>query len=194
MRARTHLPTHSVVTGKGMTFNGYIAKMTYKYTFCFACPLPFMSLPTWISCFYSWIMLVDQGTKFQYHCELCGIYPSWICFDGVSLACLKRHIQWTTVDQVPNESDPIKQDRIKEVPKAKRLMIPKKEDRIALREFITDCITELVAFQTLVTMLKETGIDLLLKHLYDTEVALSGKCAFVRIYQLIVTTYMQVEG
>lgn len=167
----------TMMCGDGISFAGYCKKMNLKYACCFGSVDSFMSIPTWIQCFFSWALLVEQGTKFHYHCSLCGIYPTWISFDGVSLACPKRHIQWSAVDQIPNVTDPIKELSTHSVVKKNQLLLPSKEHRIQLQNFLTNAITNKVDFDALVTTLATTtsGINILLQYLYDTKLALSGK-------------------
>jgi hypothetical protein len=173
----------TMLSGNGITFSGYAKKIALKYQYTYDCLIPFMSIPTWISCFFSWSLLVEAGTQFSFSCILCNQYPTWLGFDGVSLACPKRHIQWTTVDQIPNLSDPLKTPH-NVVKKGDRMMLATKTTRSLLYAFLYDeCNAE--KFSQLLSGLQadritepsfvNNGIGTLLKHLYETELILSGK-------------------
>lgn len=97
-------------------------------------------------------------------------------FNGVSAAYSKQFIQWSTVDQIPNKSDPIKQDeKLHYIPKHKRLILQDKKTRAYLALFLTDKINA-TQFDELLLMLKKSksGINKLLQYLYNNELKLSG--------------------
>ena len=44
-----------------ISFTSYVTKMNYMYKQCYGSESSFMSVTSWIECFFSWIMLVEEG-------------------------------------------------------------------------------------------------------------------------------------
>jgi hypothetical protein len=168
-----------MVCSKSISFNGFVDKMNMQYELLWppnkengvSC-YRFMHVKQWIQCFLAWTDLLQiGGSQMPFLCTLCGVYPSWLCFDGVSLAIRKQQISWNTIDQIPNIKAPIKPKPISNT----QALIEDVLIRKLLKLFISTNCTD-SEFQELLQKTEQPYpvLNKLLTSLYNRELAKSG--------------------
>jgi len=81
----------------------------------------------------AYLCLLDEASK-PFSCSLCGTFPRFLCFDGVSLAMKKTNVNWETVETIyPKTSDTVPLEGT--LPFRDRLIFPSVDGRNLLLQF-----------------------------------------------------------
>ena len=93
---------------KGNTFDSYVSLKQFMNQYCFGLAgNSFLQKSTFIKVVLAFIELIDTKSL-PLTCILCGPYPKWLSFDGVSLAMHKENVLWDKVDTIfPQHGDPV---------------------------------------------------------------------------------------
>lgn len=177
----------TLVSAKAISFTGYITKLEFLYNYMYGrggsqesntqpgfCK--FMSKTQWIECFFSWTELLDIGNNLPFECIICKKYPAWLCFDGVSLGCPKKFIQWNSIDHIINVNAEFKSPS-KHNPN--NPLIANDLCRVLLKDFINGKLND-KEWISLLLSLKEFCpiLGLFLEELYQKQLAVFGNKKF----------------
>jgi hypothetical protein len=88
---------------KGATFDGFVAQKHMMNKFCFGwegkTEVAFLQKATFIKVVLAFVSRLAPECK-PLVCHVCGPYPKWMGFDGVSLAMSKDNVLWDTVETI----------------------------------------------------------------------------------------------
>lgn len=202
----------TLICAKAISFSGYINKINMMYSFVFNSKVDygrkkeenkvvvdqmvseeeeeegedckFMSKGHWITCFFAWSKLINAGQNLPFECVICKKYPAWLCFDGVSLACPKKYIQWNTIDQIINVGAKQK-NPADESPN--NPLFKSEPGRLLLRAFVDGDLKSDEEWDTLTKGLTIASppIAVLLLELHSKQVALFGDKSKVLSYSFV---------
>ena len=95
---------------KGDSFDGYVALKDTLNRHCYGwhgdTEVAFLQKPTFIKLIFAFVELIAPE-NLPMTCSICGPYPKWLGFDGVSLAMLKSNVLWDEVETIyPRNQEP----------------------------------------------------------------------------------------
>ena len=163
------------ICAKGISFSGFARKMNMMYELAYGNDTHkdgFVNKKTWIECFMAWTNLLSPTSQLPSSCLLCGVYPAWLCFDGVSLGMPKKNIMWAAADLIPNVGATVKEPG----PRSNLPLIADGPTRESLREFAKgNMLTEEDFLQLLSSLSTHAPVvHTVVNALYESELALTG--------------------
>lgn len=123
----------------------------------------------------AFLNLLDAASK-PFTCQLCGIYPRFLGFDGVSLAMRKKNVDWANVDTIyprTSQTQPLGPTVLKQ---QDRLMLSNYKVRQQLHLFCTEGVDETQFFDLVEDVATELpSLSVILQSLYaDEQVRMQG--------------------
>ena len=160
---------------RGDTFDGYVNKMHLQnlYTFGWkgSTEVNFLQKKTFIKVVFAFLDLINPECL-PLTCTLCGLYPKWLGFDGVSLALKKDHVKWDTVDTIYSSGQTVSPGPTT-LKHQERIFLKSKATRKLMLQFCSANPQPLAIdqFQTLVEMLQQEcpPLAIIMSNLRDSE-------------------------
>jgi hypothetical protein len=163
---------------KGETFDGFVGQKHLMNKYCFGWTgntnVAFLQKGTFIKVVMAFVSLLGPECK-NLSCHVCGPYPQWMGFDGVSLAMSKSSVLWDTVETIHPKDQygiPVGADVIKH---QYRILLKSRHTRDLLAHFCSATMEEQKFNLLLEKLDKEcSSLAVMLRTLYKEELEYSA--------------------